>query len=121
MQYSIKKKKGTFMNKPSHFKFRQILHFVLANRRNSSTGHKYLFRSCLKLLKLSKFKKENSSPFPIHMKASSLMSISFLLIFHLCLRKLCEVIAAVQLQVGQDPLKNPPKNQGKLSPSRDGL
>lgn len=76
------------MNKPTHFKFRQILHFVLANGRNSSTGHKYLLRSCLKLLKLSKFKKENSSPSPIHMQASTPMSISFLLLFHLCPRKL---------------------------------
>lgn len=96
------------MNKLSYFKFRQILHFVLANRRNISTGHKCLFRSCLKLLKLSKFKKENSSPSHIHMRASRPRSISFLLIFRLCLRKLCEVIAAVQLEVGQDLLENPP-------------
>lgn len=102
MEYSGGKKR-TFMNKPPHFKFRQILHFVLANRRNRSTGRKYLFRCCLKLTKLSKFKKENLSLSHIPMRASSHRSISFLLIFHLCLRKLCEVIAAVQLEVGQDP------------------
>lgn len=45
------------MNKPSHFKFRQILHFVLANRRNGSTGHQYLF-ICLKLSNLSKFEEK---------------------------------------------------------------
>lgn len=108
MEYSVKKKKEPVMNKPSHFRFRQFLHFVLANRRNSSTRHNYLCRSCLKLLKLSKFKKENSSPSHTDMGASSPRSISFLLIFHLCLRKLGEVIAAVQLEVGQDPLENTP-------------
>lgn len=49
------------MNKLSHFKFRQILHFVLDNRRNSSMGHKCFIKSCLKLLKLSKLKKKKNN------------------------------------------------------------